>query len=330
MIFRTDTPDKQNIVVSPGSVIVTINSPTGAGGGVPSGPVIGVNPADTNTTGSRQDVDYKQTISFKTETPKIIKLSVTKDTLASGNAAMVTINGVQGKDGSLFSINPGNQTSGSAALVDSGKQLYFATREKGVNLEVGQESPGAGMVWIDINKDKVVTTSDEQTIGSKEPQSGKKTFAGGASMNGRTLENVGTPGSATDAANKAYVDNNFAPKMSTAHLPNQDPVDTGHTWYDGRKIWRCVRTGTTNGNPSGTINMSNLPYFEKLVEINGVIRTSDGARYPVNCWDPDLGIGTATIVLNDNTLQFKWKSQSNQDLRFTNKEVVIEVYYVFT
>lgn len=54
---------------------------------------------------------------------------------------------------------------------------------------------------------KFVTTDGAQTI------TGKKTFTGGQDFGGRTLENVGNPGSPGDAATKQYVDTRTTPKQ---------------------------------------------------------------------------------------------------------------------
>ncbi len=178
---------------------------------------------------------------------------------------------------------------------------------------------------------KFVTTDSNQTIGSKDPDVGKKTFAGGASMNGRTLENVGTPGSDGDAANKKYVDDAIVKATSTSGkyplYPNENPVDSGLVWIDGKKVFRMTFKSTTHASSGQFKDLGALPYFNELVELQGYVKTSDNNNVQLNWYLYDRGYNTATGVKDDGTVQLMWRSNAGNESVLSNRPCVVTVYY---
>ncbi len=172
---------------------------------------------------------------------------------------------------------------------------------------------------------KYMTLATDQTVG------GKKTFAGGASMNGRTLENVGYPGSPTDAASLQSVNDRINAQQAAwgKHplYPNENPVDTGMTWIDGKKIYRMT-IKTTSGPSSGQFKtIANLPYFNELVEVQGYLKTTDNNNVPLNWYLYDRGYNTATGVSDNGDVTMMWRSSAGNEGVLSNRPIVMTVYY---
>lgn len=131
LIFRTDTPDTQNITVAPGSAVVTINN-TATG---PTGTMLIANPANANVSGVQTPIDYGQYLSFNTDTPDRIAISVNPDPLMSGRSAMITINatgtggqssGATGAPAPITSAQFRLMASSNGSHVDAGNNVPFS------------------------------------------------------------------------------------------------------------------------------------------------------------------------------------------------------------
>ncbi len=151
-------------------------------------------------------------------------------------------------------------------------------------------------------------------------------------MNGRTLENVGKPGSDGDAANKKYVDDAINTATSTKGkyplYPDESPVDSGMLWTNGKKIYRTVIRGTSHTNSGQMKVVAQLPYYEERVSIDGYITSADGNHVPINYYYYDNGFNTTcTINASSGNVQFTWRSSPGSENQLSNKNIVIVAHY---
>ncbi len=265
---------------------------------------------------------------------------------ATGPAGQQGIEGPNGPAGATGATGPEPDTSRfvttDTAQTISGKKTF-----SGGATMAGSKLEGVGAPTVDTdaaNKkyvddkataaqaaaqqdaaNKYVTLATDQTLG------GKKTFAGGASMNGRTLENVGYPGSPSDAASLQSVNDrilaNETAKGKHPLFPNENPVDTGMKWIDGKIIYRMT-IKTTSGSSSGQFKtIANLPYFNELVEVQGYLKTTDNNNVPLNWYLYDRGYNTATGVSDNGDVTMMWRSSAGNEAVLANRPVVMTVYY---